>query len=65
MQEIGPLGVLTKQEDEIMITWILNMQKVGLFVTLWYLKMKVVEITQTKPTPFRIGVPGNTWWFWF
>jgi hypothetical protein len=36
------------------------MQKVGLLVTLQQLKMKVVEITQTRPTPFQNGVPRNT-----
>jgi hypothetical protein len=57
--------VLIKQEDEAMVIWILNMQKVGLFVTLQQLKMKVVEITQTRPTLFQNGVLGNTKWFWF
>jgi hypothetical protein len=35
----------TKQKDEAMVTWVLNMQKVGLYVTFQQLKMKVVEIT--------------------
>jgi hypothetical protein len=37
--------MLTKQEDEAMVTWVLNMQNVGLYVTLQQLKIKVVEIT--------------------
>jgi hypothetical protein len=27
--------------------------------------VKVVEPTQTKPTPFRDGIPKNKWCFWF
>jgi hypothetical protein len=27
--------------------------------------MKVAKITQTKPTSFQNGVPGDIWWFWF
>jgi hypothetical protein len=41
------------------------MQIVGLFITLQQLKLKVVEVTQTKPTPFWNGVPGASWWYWF
>jgi hypothetical protein len=40
-----PQGVLTKQEDKAIATWTQNMQKVGLYVTLQQLKLKVVEIT--------------------
>ncbi len=43
---MGPQGMLIKQEDETMVIWVLNMQKVGLYVTLQQLKMKVVKITQ-------------------
>jgi hypothetical protein len=39
-----------------MVTWVLNMQKGGLFVNIQQLKMKVVEINETKPTPFQNGV---------
>jgi hypothetical protein len=44
-RKFGPQGMLTKQEDETMVTWVLNMQKVRLYVTFQQLKMKVVEIT--------------------
>jgi hypothetical protein len=27
--------------------------------------MKVAELTQTKDTPFRNGILGNSWWYWF
>jgi hypothetical protein len=46
--------VLIEQEDETIATWVQNMQKVGLFITLQQLKLKVAnfEITHTRPTPF-------------
>jgi hypothetical protein len=33
-KKAGPQGVLTKQEDEAMVTWILNMQKVRLSINI-------------------------------
>jgi hypothetical protein len=41
------------------------MQECGLFITLQQLKMKVAEVTQTKPTPFKNGMPIESWWHWF
>jgi hypothetical protein len=41
------------------------MQKMGLSITLQQLKMKVTKVTQTRITPFKYGVPGSSWWFWF
>jgi hypothetical protein len=41
------------------------MQECGLSVTLQQLKLKVAKITQTRPTPFRNGVLGDSWWCWF
>jgi hypothetical protein len=49
--------VLTEQEDEVITTWVQNMQKVGLTIIFQKLKLKVVEITQTILTPFWNGVP--------
>ncbi len=51
-KKIGPLGVLTKEEHEAIITWVLNMQECGLSITLQQLKWKVAKVTQTQPTPF-------------
>ncbi len=42
-KKMGPRGVLTKEEDATMITWILTIQECGLSITLQQLKMKVVE----------------------
>jgi hypothetical protein len=38
----------------------LGYAKCGLLITLQQLKLKVVELTQTRPTPFWSGVPKNS-----
>jgi hypothetical protein len=60
-----PQGVLTNQEDGALMAWILGMQKCELSTTLHQLKMKVAKLTETKPTPFKNGIPRNFWWYWF
>jgi hypothetical protein len=47
----GPLGYLIDEEDAIVGTWILVMQECGLSITLKHLKLKVVELIQTRLTP--------------
>jgi hypothetical protein len=41
------------------------MQEVGLPITLQELKMKMVEVTQTRLARFYNGIPGDSWWYWF
>jgi hypothetical protein len=53
---MGHQRVLIKVKDGAIVSWVLNMQKVGLSFTLQQLKLKVIEITQTRPMPFRNGV---------
>jgi hypothetical protein len=53
---MGPRGVLTKK-NVVMITWTLVMQKCGLSISLQQLKMKSVDLTQTRVTPFQDGIP--------
>ncbi len=33
-KKVGPQGMLIEQEDETMVTWVLNMQKAKLYVNL-------------------------------
>jgi hypothetical protein len=40
-KKMGLRGVLTTEEDVVMITWILTMQECGLSITLQQLKMQV------------------------
>jgi hypothetical protein len=41
------------------------MQDVRLSISLQQLKMKEVELTQTRPTSFQGGVPKTFWCYWF
>ncbi len=41
--------MLTSQEDEAIIAWILNMHKCGMFITLQQLKLKVAKLINTRP----------------
>jgi hypothetical protein len=52
LKKIGPTSVLIAKEDQMVVSWVLAMQDVGLSISLQQLKMKVVELTQTRPTPF-------------
>jgi len=58
-------GVLIDEEDVAIVRVVLAMQGLGLFITLQQLKMKVVELTQIKPTPLCNGIFNARWWHWF
>jgi hypothetical protein len=44
----------------MVIIWTLVMQDYGLSISLQKLNMKVIELTQTRVTPFRNGILGNS-----
>jgi hypothetical protein len=56
-RKMGPQSVLIEHEDATIVTWVLNVQTAGLFITLQQLKLKVAKVTQIKPTPFQNGAP--------
>jgi hypothetical protein len=43
--KVGPQGVLIKIKDGAIVSWVLNLQKTNLFITLQQLKLKVAEVT--------------------
>ncbi len=51
-RKMGLGGVLTKEVDEVMVTWTLAMQECELSISLQQLKMKVAKLTQTRVIPF-------------
>jgi hypothetical protein len=59
---MGPTSLLLKEEDKTIVEWALAIQECGLSITIQQLKLKVVKITQTRPTPFKDVVPRNSWW---
>jgi hypothetical protein len=62
-KKMGLGRVIIEKEDSTMIAWTLIMQECGLSINLQQFKMKVVELTQTRVTPFRDGIPSKSWWF--
>jgi hypothetical protein len=52
--------LLIKEGDKTIVQWALVMQECGLSIIVQQLKLKVVEITQTRPTPFKDVVPRNS-----
>jgi hypothetical protein len=62
-RKLGPGGVLIVEEDQVVIVWVLSMYEVGLLISLQWLKTKVENLTQTRPTPFQGGVLGSSWWY--
>jgi transposase-like protein len=61
----GPRTVLSKEEEESMVDWCLDMQRNGHAITFYMLRRKVADICQGRETPFRNGVPGKSWMDWF
>nr|PNR49337.1 hypothetical protein PHYPA_011233 [Physcomitrium patens] len=61
----GPRTVLTKEEEDSMVDWCLDMQRNGHAITFYMLRRKVADVCQGRETPFRNGVPGKSWMDWF
>jgi hypothetical protein len=59
-RKLGPIGVLIIEENQAMVAWVLSMQEIGLSISLQQLKMKMVELTQTRPTTFRRRLPRTS-----
>jgi hypothetical protein len=57
----GARGVLTPEEEAQLGDWLVRMAEAGHDLSPTALKMKVSEITMTRPTPFRNGIPGGGW----
>lgn len=61
----GRPGVLSFEEEELLVQWISKMQDIGHPVSITQCRLKVAEITQFRATPFQNGVPGQSWVKWF
>ncbi len=58
-KKIEPPGVLTEKKDEVVVAWVLNMQKCGLSITLQQLKWKVAKLFKLNPLHSEIRVPRD------
>ena len=64
-RKLGPQAVLTKVEEEQLVTYLEDMVRVSCPLNITELKAKVAEITQTRLTPFTNGILGKSWMKWF
>jgi hypothetical protein len=61
----GKEGTLTTAEEQLIVQWICKRQDLGWPITNLDLRLKVCEITQTRATPFKDGIPGPGWLRWW
>ena len=61
----GVEGVLTAEEEKELVDYLVKMCDMGFGLSPSALKMKVYEITKSRWTPFRDGIPGGGWMRWF
>jgi hypothetical protein len=61
----GPPTVLSTEEEEELVKYLIEMCDRGYGLSPTALRMKVYEITQSRWTPFRNGIPGNGWMRWW
>ena len=65
IQERGVPTVLSAKEEPELVRYLLLMCDRGLGLTPALLKLKIYEITRTRVTPFKNGIPGDGWLRWF
>jgi hypothetical protein len=64
-RKYGAKGVLTKEEEKYLCQYLEEMVRWGHALTPTQLRVKVAQLTQTRPTPFTNGMPGISWLKWF
>ena len=65
-RKMGPPAVLSPSEEKQLVDYCIRMCEMGQGLTPSALKLKVYDITKSRPTPFRNGIPGEGWmrWWW-
>ena len=64
-RKMGAKGILSIEEDEGLCKYILDMAEIGLPLTPIQVQQKAAEMTQERPTPFKGGMLGRSWFKWF
>lgn len=54
----GPAAVLSPSKEQQLVDYCIRMCELGLGLTPTALKLKVYDITKSRPTPFRNGISG-------
>ena len=65
IKEIRAQGVLTPAKEEELEHYLQEMVRVSCPLNITQLIAKVVELTQTRWTPFTNGIPEKSWIKWF
>lgn len=60
-----PPTILKKEEESALETYMERMQNCGHPLSMEDLRLKVALITQERVTPFKDGIPGDSWVRWF
>ena len=64
-RKMGPAPTLTKEEEVALIHYLEEMVDLGHLLNPSQLKTKVGEMIQSRLTPFKQGILGNSWVKWF
>ena len=64
-RKMGAKGTLTKEEDDAVYKYILDMAEVGLLFTPTQVQQKAGGLTHERPTSFKDGMLGRSWLKWF
>ena len=60
-----PPTILTPSEEKQLVDYCIRMYEMGQGLTPSALKLKVYDITKSRATPFRDGIPGLGWMRWW
>ena len=60
-RKMGPPSILTKEEEDKLVFYIVEMAKLAHPLSAIDLKLKVAKICQTRGTPFKDGILGKSW----
>ena len=61
----GPLTILSLEEELEVVEWCKDLAQLGRGLEVIQLKSHVAHIFQTRPNPFKNGLPGRSWWVGF
>ena len=64
-RKMGTKSILTKEEEDKLVDYMLEMERLAHPLTPNDLKLKVAEICQTRHIPFKNGIPRRSWLQWF
>ena len=64
-RKIRATTILTKEEEALIIQYMDEMLEIGQPLTPQMLKLKAAEVCQGRLTPFKDGIPGESWLYWF